>query len=84
MTQAYAGDEIYTAVSTQEKSLPVMAKLFLVVLLVLCLIQFSGAWYWGGVDLTQEDLEGVQPFGVPFRYGVWLCISIAVFYYFSS
>jgi len=84
MTQAYAGDGIYTAVSTQEKSLPVMAKLFLVVLLVLCLIQFSGAWYWGGVDLTQEDLEGVQPFGVPFRYGVWLCISIAVFYYFSS
>jgi exopolysaccharide production protein ExoQ len=85
MTQAYTADDVYTPVSTQqERALPALASAFLVLLLVLCLIQFSGAWYWGGVDLTQEDLEGVQPFGVPFRYSVWLCISIGIFYYFSS
>lgn len=84
MTQAYMGEEIYTPVSMQERALPGWASAFLVLLLVVCLIQFSGAWFWGGVDLTQEDLEGVQPFGVPFRYGVWMCISIGIFYYFSS
>lgn len=84
MTQAYMAEDVYTPVSMKERDLPVLVRLGLVVLLVLCLIQFSGAWYWGGVDLTQEDLEGVQPFGVPFRYGVWLSISIAIFYYFTS
>ncbi|WFR95517.1 O-antigen ligase family protein [Rhizobium tumorigenes] len=84
MTQAYMAEDVYTPISMKERDLPVLVRLGLVVLLVLCLIQFSGAWYWGGVDLTQEDLEGVQPFGVPFRYGVWLSISIAIFYYFTS
>ncbi len=84
MTQAAMAEDIYTPISTRERDLPVLVRLFLIVLLVLCLIQFSGAWYWGGVDLTQEDLEGVQPFGVPFRYGVWASISLAIFYYFSS
>lgn len=46
-------------------------------LIVLSVIQFSGAWYWGGFNAASESLEGQQMFGTPFRYLVWGSISLA-------
>ncbi|KTQ98240.1 hypothetical protein NS226_01455 [Aureimonas ureilytica] len=46
-------------------------------LIVLSIIQFSGAWYWGGFNAASASLEGQQTFGTPFRYLVWGTISLA-------
>ncbi|KTR07050.1 hypothetical protein NS365_05240 [Aureimonas ureilytica] len=52
-------------------------------LIVLSIIQFSGAWYWGGFDASSASLEGQQMFGTPFRYLVWGSISLAFAVYLS-
>lgn len=50
-------------------------------LIVLSIVQFSGAWYWGGFDMTSVSLDNQQMFGTPFRYSVWGSISLAFVIY---
>lgn len=46
------------------------------------IVQFSSAWIWVNADISGVDLQGIQPFGTPFRYAVWLSIfSITVLHF---
>lgn len=44
-------------------------------LFLICLVQFSTAWYWASLDLSEKNLEGGAPFSVPFRYLTWAAIA---------
>lgn len=44
-------------------------------LLVICMVQFGGAWYWGATDTSTFGADIYQPLGVPFRYLCWATIA---------
>lgn len=53
---------------------------FLAAFVLLCLVQFSNAWYWPThVEFRSTSTPRYEKhFGVPFQYGMWLLIACTV------